>query len=113
LRYQIRKGWQKDSYILKHGIERCDLLKIDVELHEVKVLEGMSETLKKHRPSFLIEILTDEIGLGIQNLLSGLDYLYFNIDEDRGVMPTQVLAKSASYNYLVCQRQVAVSLNLI
>ena len=32
------------------------IIKIDVELHELQVLEGAKETIKKHMPTILIEI---------------------------------------------------------
>ena len=31
-------------------------------MHEPEVLEGYQELIKVHQPSFLIEVLTDEIG---------------------------------------------------
>jgi FkbM family methyltransferase len=38
------------------GYVRLDLLKIDVEGHEVRVLEGASRVIREHRPMMLIEI---------------------------------------------------------
>ena len=101
------------DYIEEKGIKRIDLMKIDVEMHEPEVLEGMKDYLKQFQPTILIEILSDEIGAKVQNLLRGIDYLFFNLDEK--TQPRQVpdITKSESYNYLVCKKEVAVDLGLI
>ncbi|AFI04801.1 FkbM family methyltransferase [Helicobacter cetorum] len=45
-----------DSINLKdYGFERLDFVKIDVENHEIEMLEGALETLKKYRPIIFIE----------------------------------------------------------
>ncbi|WP_104761814.1 FkbM family methyltransferase, partial [Helicobacter cetorum] len=45
-----------DSINLKdYGFERLDFIKIDVENHEIEMLEGALETLKKYRPIIFIE----------------------------------------------------------
>src|SRR5262249_32601140 len=40
---------------LLHDLDRVDLVKIDVEGSEVNVIEGMRETIARHRPSILLE----------------------------------------------------------
>lgn len=45
-----------DSFCSQNRINRLDFIKIDVEGHERKVIEGGSETLKKLRPVLQIEI---------------------------------------------------------
>ena len=40
---------------LLHDLDRVDLVKIDVEGAEVNVIEGMRETIARHRPSILLE----------------------------------------------------------
>ena len=45
-----------DSWMAEHpGVDRVDLVKLDVEGAEVDVLRGGATTLKKHRPDVLIE----------------------------------------------------------
>ncbi len=41
---------------LAAGLPRVDFIKIDVEGHELSVLEGATETIRNFRPLFLIEI---------------------------------------------------------
>lgn len=101
-----------DSFIQQHQIAKVDLIKIDVETHEPKVLEGFRELLKVHRPTFLIEILSQEIGAFVTNELKGLGYLYFNIDEHGSIRQTTQIDKSDDYNYLICSPETAQALHL-
>jgi FkbM family methyltransferase len=43
-----------DEYVRAHGIERCDLIKIDVEGTEDSVLRGMSTVMCRLRPHVII-----------------------------------------------------------
>ena len=45
-----------DDFVKKEGIQRLDLIKIDVEGHEVDTIEGGEESLKKYRPVLIVEI---------------------------------------------------------
>lgn len=91
---------------------KIDLIKLDVEMHEPEAIEGMKGIIERDRPSFIIEVLNDEIGEKIEQQLSGFDYAYFAIDEEKGTYRVSKLKKSPSFNYLICTEQVATSLNL-
>ena len=89
-------------------IERVDLLKIDVEAHEPAVLEGFKDILIRDRPTLLIEVLTEEVAERLERILAGLGYLYYNIDEiSWPPQRVEVLHRSAHYNFLICQPEVA------
>ncbi len=45
-----------DEFCRQHSIERVDFIKIDTDGHELEVLEGATETLRKHRPVVVFEI---------------------------------------------------------
>ncbi|MBK7238665.1 MAG: FkbM family methyltransferase [Flavobacteriales bacterium] len=101
--------------ILKHFDQRSvDLLKIDVETHEPAVLRGFADLIRKDRPSMLIEILNEKVASEVSEIISGIDYVYFNID-DVTWPPRQVtsLAKSEHLNFLICRPEVARSIGLI
>jgi FkbM family methyltransferase len=101
------------TFIEQNKIKKIDLMKIDVETHEPEVLEGMEEYLKQMHPAMLIEVLNDEAGSRIERILSGLEYLYFNINEKSGsVIRTNHILRSQTYNYLVCNKETALKLGL-
>lgn len=102
-----------DHFIKSKKIEGVDLIKIDVETHEPEVLEGFSHYLKLYRPTLLIEILNDEVGGRVEDLIRNLDYIYFNIDERRGVRQVSHITKSDYFNYLLCRKEVAEQIGLI
>lgn len=89
------------------------LVKIDVETHEPEVLSGFKVSLRKFQPVMLIEILNEEVGKKVEDLILGLDYMYFNIDEKGGIRQTSNIVKSDYYNYLLCNKEVANSLGLL
>jgi FkbM family methyltransferase len=103
-----------DSFIEKNNIRKIGVMKIDVEMHEPQVLEGFQKHLSQFKPALIIEILTDEIGEKIMQLTSGLDYLYFNIDDVKGsARQVNRLSKSDYFNYLLCSKETAKELHLI
>lgn len=101
------------TFIHDNRIDRIDLMKIDVETHEPEVLAGMEEYLDMFRPAMLVEVLNDEAGMRIEKLVSGKDYLFFNIDEARGPQLVQRITASCSFNYLLCNRKTAGALGLL
>lgn len=102
-----------DTLIEKYNIKQIDLLKIDVETHEPEVLEGYSKNIRLHKPTILIEVLSDEVGIKIESMVSDMGYLYFNIDEDSGITQVDSILKSDYYNFLLCDQEKAVDLGLI
>jgi FkbM family methyltransferase len=95
-----------------HGLERVDLIKIDVEGSEPEVLEGMGPYLARFRPSMIVEVLSDDAGRRVQEFLEGLDYLYFDINDDirkgpKSIRPARDIRKSICLNYLLVQRSTA------
>lgn len=103
-----------DTFIEEYNIPKIDLLKIDVETHEPEVLMGYLKNLKLHRPSILIEVLTDEVGHRVNKIVDGLEYLYFNIDDKTGtIRQVTHITRSDGFNYLLCDNHVAKKLGLI
>lgn len=101
------------TFIKNFELTKIDLIKIDVETHEPEVLEGMEEFLMQFQPTLLIEILNNEVGNKVQSILKDIDYLFFNIDEKNTPAQVKTIVKSNYFNYLICKREVALSLGLI
>lgn len=67
-----------DDFIHK-GYTPPDVIKIDTETTEPDVIAGASETIKKHRPSIVSEILTKEVAESLENFFKPLDYVFFHL----------------------------------
>lgn len=102
-----------DTFIDQHNIQAIDLIKIDVETHEPEVLKGYINHIKEHRPTILIEILNDDVGASVFDIVKELNYLYFNIDELGSIRQVKTITKSDYYNYLLCNEETARKINLI
>lgn len=102
-----------DDLIEEKKINKIDLLKIDVETHEPQVIQGYQKYLPVHKPTFLIEILTDEIGEKLQLFFAPLGYLFFNIDDKNDkVRKVEKLTHSDHFNFLICLPETANKLGL-
>jgi FkbM family methyltransferase len=95
------------------GTSAIDLVKIDVETHEPAVLRGFERILERDAPSMLIEILNEEVARQVAQLIAGLGYRYYNID-DRTWPPPAVdrLTASGHFNFLICRPEVAATIGL-
>ena len=101
------------TFAEQKGLDRIDLIKIDVEGHEPEVIEGLGPLLKS-RPTLLFEVWNEEIGGRgklIESLLHGLDYLYFATDEKKEfhrVFDLQSRDQEKFYtNFIACTEEVA------
>lgn len=64
-----------DAIVAEHGGgRRVSLIKIDVEGHELSVLKGASEILRRDRPVILFEVLDAKQGRACAELLEDLGY---------------------------------------
>lgn len=62
-----------DTYVIDHTIERCDLIKIDVDGIELEILRGSIETLNKLKPIFIVETNND------YNIIKFFEKLHYKI----------------------------------
>ncbi len=92
-----------DDYVTKNNVSEVNLLMIDVEGSEIKVLEGAVAMLKKYKPVVVFEThsLYDDWSNGLQNsnsakLLTNLGYSVYAVREfhqniDTANMPIELL----------------------
>lgn len=92
-----------DELAHRFGIEDVDLVKVDAEGLDYKVLMGMEQTLVRDTPDVLIEISSDEIGAGVETLLPASKYRYFGSREDGTLVLAGRLTPIAERNYLICK----------
>jgi FkbM family methyltransferase len=45
-----------DNFVIREGITRLDLIKMDVDGHELPVLQGANDTLRRFQPTLVMEI---------------------------------------------------------
>lgn len=67
---------------------------MDTEKTEPDVIAGARKTIKRDRPYILTEILEDEAGDKIANLLSDLDYIYYPIFSNQTGIYSSLFFKS-------------------
>lgn len=94
-----------DKVINDQNITAIDLLKIDVETHELEVLEGMGTYVDKFRSYYLIEVLNSEIANGLNHIFLSKGYRYFNIDENCGIKEAFKIEVSDYCNYFLCPQE--------
>lgn len=95
-----------ESYIINKNIPKIDLMKIDVETHEVEVIEGMKDFLEKFKPTILLEIIDDSIGVRLFEIFSKLKYNFFYIDENKGISSVSDLRQRKDNNYILSPYQI-------
>ena len=76
-----------DSLMIERGLDRLDLVKIDVEGYERKVLDGAEAALDRFRPVLVIETGHETEGdrAAIHHRLDGLGYRMLGILLDHGM----------------------------
>lgn len=67
-----------DNFAAEHlGDKKIDLIKLDTEANEHKVLAGADHVLRSHRPIIQCEILKNQIEKEMEAILSKYDYVYY------------------------------------
>lgn len=95
-----------DTYVLAKKIQRFDLLKIDVDGYDYKVLCGAAEAIRMYRPKIFIELAEftlKEQNDSVQDILSfmhNLDYTGFYVDGKKILDYNEVLSISGPTSHI-------------
>lgn len=89
-----------DSFVHDNNINDIDLVKVDVESHEYEVLQGFVKCIRKYKPILIIEVLNDHLKFQVDDFLSKLDYVMYQIDEEKGLITSSENKTSVNRNYL-------------
>jgi FkbM family methyltransferase len=92
-----------DDFMRERGLERLDLVKIDVEGFEDAVLEGMSAAIERFRPAILMEFLPSqsEALTGRVRSLVERGYGFYHLEAGRRVRTSEVRSPDRDRNVLL------------
>jgi FkbM family methyltransferase len=95
-----------DQFVAENGIKDIDLIKVDTETTEPRVLRGAIKTLARYRPDVICEVLPGaDTGTEIQHVLIDLPYRFFLLTPE-GPVSVSALSGDARYrNYLLTCRE--------
>ncbi len=91
-----------DSFVTSQRIEKVDLMKVDTEATEHKVLEGARHVLERDQPIIICEVLKGRTETFLHELLDNTTYRFFLIT-DKGLQEKQIIEGDHTYknkNYL-------------
>jgi len=74
-----------DAEVARAGLDRLDLVKLDIEGAEAQALRGAAQTLERFRPVLAVEIVGRDDYAEIAGLLEGVGYVPFRFADDGGL----------------------------
>ncbi len=99
-----------ESIFNKHRLSKLDLIKIDVEGHEIAVLNNMLPLIEKYKPAILIEIIGDDNAAQIQQIVAPFNYSFVSIDEVNLSYEVDKLWDNDHHNFLLCNKTIIKTL---
>lgn len=83
-----------DRLVPELGLDRLDFIKVDVDGYEARLLRGAAETLRRFRPSMIIEVCEYTL-----RGAAGLGYLSREADPDYGAAVRAMLSDLVALGY--------------
>ncbi len=88
------------------GMDKIDLIKIDVEGHELVVFESIGDYLKINLPSVLVEIISDDAAQGINKIIENFGYYILAMNErDTKCKLVNEVWNNQHHNFLLCNEK--------
>jgi len=107
-----------DDYVLNNGVQRVDVIKIDVEGSEMDILEGGRFTINKFRPMIMMEVNKVHLqgsGRSLKELIEfykSLDYKIFRILDNGKLLEISQLSEfTDSQNIFCCHYSRSENIN--
>jgi len=93
-----------DRYAERNSISKIDLLKIDVEGHELEVLQGALDLIRRGKPQLVIEITDETTWMGVVKVLRSIhpNYRFYVISEFKGLIEVMEYNALEGRNILAC-----------
>lgn len=96
----IVKVVRLDKIITEKDLPQPDFVKIDTEGFENEVLHGMTETIKKHKPTLYIEMHNKSVKEVIEFLVSN-DYSIYHVESDSKILSPDSPVNNLKHLYCV------------
>jgi FkbM family methyltransferase len=91
------------SYVVKKmNLSKIDLLKVDVEGHEIAVFSSMLDIIKNSQPAIIVEVITQEIADYLQSIFELLPYTFIKINETEPSKIVSKIIEDNHCNFLLC-----------
>lgn len=86
-----------DNYVKENGLDKIDVIKLDVEAHEDEVLSGSDFVLKEFQPIIMCEVLEGRIEQRIEKIILEYGYEIYKA-ENRGLIKQDRLLHDGKIN---------------
>lgn len=108
-----------DQYVAEAQLQSVDVIKIDVESQEYKVLDGSRNILKDFRPIIFLEVLEEADIISLESIRSKFNYISLWLAEEAIIQKDKVSSHPDIQNQVLCPAEkiqkfhdIAIALNL-
>jgi len=108
-----------DQYVAEAQLQSVDVIKIDVESQEYKVLDGSRNILKIFRPIIFLEVLEEADITSLESIRSEFNYISLWMGEEAIIQKDKVSSHPDIQNQVLCPAEkiqkfhdIAITLNL-
>lgn len=98
-----------DKFMQANGLKGLDLVKIDTESTEDKVIAGMEQTLRRDRPIIFCEVIEERPAAAIEKQLRELDYVPYLLTDSGPVICDSIAVDPQWRNYCFMPAEVRTS----